>query len=128
MGSVTHAEQPAATQAGNKSGLKRILDAHTSSAPAHAATKSVVEAAATPDQSLAQQRYMKAKGFCFHSMKNAGHRVAKRDQNVRGVAAKPLPSNLKVDDWPETQSSKEQLQLDLVERLTKPVREQLEQQ
>ena len=71
---------------------------------------------------------MKAKGFCFHSMKNAGHRVAKRDQNVRGVAAKPLPSNLKVDDWPETQSSKEHLQLDLVDRLTKPVREQLEQQ
>ncbi len=109
MGSVTHAEQPAATQAGNKSGLKRPPDAHKSSAPAPAAKKNAVKAAASPGWSFAEQRYITAKGLCFHSMRAAGHRVAKCDQKVRNVAAKPLPSRLpfKVDDWPETQSSKE---------------------
>ena len=38
-------------------------------------------------------------------MSRSGDRVAKCDQKIKGVAAKPMPLEFRGDNWPETQSS-----------------------
>ena len=104
VGSVVRNELSSAAHQSAKSGQKRPRDAQNISAPS--AKKGAVKAAVTPNRSPAEQRYMRAKGLCFHCMVKAGHRVSKCDQKVKGIAAKPLPSDFKAADWPEAQSSK----------------------
>ena len=94
-------EHTSASQSG-KSGQKRPRDGQNVSAPT--AKKGAVKAAPTPDRSEAEQRHMRAKGLCFHCMSRAGHRAAKCDQKVKGIAAKPLPSDFKAVDWAATLS------------------------
>ena len=104
IGSVSRSDQTSSANQSGKSSQKRPRDAQNVTPPV--AKKGGVKAAQTPDRSPAEQRYMRAKGLCFHCMQNAGHRSAKCDQKIRGIAAKPLPSEFKAADWPEAQSSK----------------------
>ena len=69
VGSVVRNELSSATHQAAKSGQKRPRDGQNVSAPS---AKKGVKAAMTPDRSAAEQRYMRAKGLCFHCMVKAG--------------------------------------------------------
>lgn len=108
LGSATrHAESSAPAQSTGKSGQKRARDSQGASAPPSKKGGNKAKIAETPTRSEAEQRYLRAKGLCFHCLVKADHLARKCDQKIQGIPAKNMPAEFKADEWQAGSSSKE---------------------
>ena len=107
LGSVIPHDDKDKPSSQSQSGQKRPRDGPSSGGQGPVNKKGATHSQ-TPTRSEPEMRYLKAHKLCFHCMAKDKHLSSRCDQKRKGVVAKPMPADFKLENWQaDGQSSKE---------------------